>query len=519
MRSKLKNAGLIAIGLFGGIAASIQFDAFAQKSADETLPLAELRQLSDVFGLIKKNYVESTDDRKLLTDALSGMVSSLDPHSAYLDNKAYADMRESAEGKFVGLGIQVNMEDGLVKVISPIEDTPAYRAGIKAGDLIVRMDATPVKGMTLEQAVKRMRGKPNTQITLTIVRRGETRPLTIGVTREEIRNPSVKAKLLDDYALFRVLQFQENTTTELAQKARELFAKNPHIKGIILDLRNDPGGVVQGAIGVSAAFLPADSVVVTSKGRTRASNVNYLARPADYASALSDPLANLSPAMKTLPMVTLINYGSASASEIVAGALQDYKRATVMGSQSFGKGSIQVILPLGPKGDTAVKITTARYYTPGGRSIQARGIVPDIMVDEYSDGYNSNQFALREADLTHHLINEQDDQTQAGDDGTTQALKNSTLTPEERNKKEADDLEAARTAAAKHKAIEFGGADDYQLQQAVNHLMGKPVTVSKTLKAKEKSEAAQQEETQKKQQSSTGAPERAPQPKTPAPAP
>ncbi|MDB5727417.1 MAG: family peptidase, partial [Noviherbaspirillum sp.] len=346
MSSKLKNFGLIGLGVIAGIAGSMQFDASAQKSAS-TLPLEELRQLADVFGLIKSDYVESVEDRKLLTEAISGMVASLDPHSAYLDKKAFKELREGTQGKFVGLGIEVGMEDGYVKVISPIEDSPAFKAGLKAGDLITRLDTTPVKGLTLDEAVKRMRGEPNSKITLTIARKDEDKPVIVTIVRQEIRVQSVKSKIVEPgYAWLRVAQFQEPTVDDMAKKIAALYAQEPNMKGLVLDLRNDPGGVLPGAIGVSAAFLPKDVPVVSTNGQLPDSKATFYARREFYTSSrasIADPLARLPEAVKKVPMVVLVNTGSASASEIVAGALQDYKRATIMGTQTFGKGSVQTI--------------------------------------------------------------------------------------------------------------------------------------------------------------------------------
>jgi carboxyl-terminal processing protease len=325
MSSKLKNLGLISLGLIAGIAGSMQFDALAQKNASSPLPIEELRQLADVFGLIKTDYVEPVEDKKLLTEAISGMVASLDPHSAYLDKKAFKELRESTQGKFVGLGIEVGMEDGYVKVIAPIEDSPAYKAGLKPGDLITRLDSTPVKGMTLDDAVKRMRGEPNTKITLTVARKDEDKPLLITITRQEIRVQSVKSKIVEPgYGWVRVSQFQEPTVEDMAKKITALYAQDPNMKGLILDLRNDPGGVLPGAIGVSAAFLPKDVPVVSTNGQIADSKATYLARRDFYATRVNnDPLARLPEAVKKVKMVVLVNSGSASASEIVAGALQD----------------------------------------------------------------------------------------------------------------------------------------------------------------------------------------------------
>jgi carboxyl-terminal processing protease len=480
MGSKIKNFSLIGFGVIAGIAASMQFDAMAQKNAGAPLPVDELRQLADVFGLIKSDYVESVEDKKLLTEAISGMVASLDPHSAYLDKKAFKELREGTQGRFVGLGIEVGMEDGYVKVISPIEDSPAYKAGLKAGDLITRLDNTPVKGMTLDEAVKKMRGEPNTKITLTVARKEEDKPLLITIVRQEIRVQSVKSKVVEPgYAWLRVSQFQEPTVDDMAKKISAIYAQDPNLKGLVLDLRNDPGGVLPGAIGVSAAFLPKDAVIVSTNGQLPDSKQTFYARREYYGSrAIGDPLAKLPDAVKKVKMVVLVNTGSASASEIVAGALQDYKRATIMGTQTFGKGSVQTIRQL--SSDTAVKLTTARYYTPNGRSIQARGIVPDLMVDENADGDGLNGMRLREADLTKHLSNDKD--------------------KSEETKNKVDELEEAQRLAAlekKRKPLEFGGKDDFQLAQAINHLKGLPVQLSK-VKAESKKEPTINDKNDKK---------------------
>ncbi|MEK0434752.1 MAG: hypothetical protein RL369_801 [Pseudomonadota bacterium] len=469
MGSKLKNIGLVGLGLIAGIAGSMQFDAMAQRNANSPLPIEELRTLADVFGLIKTDYVEPVEDKKLLTEAISGMVSSLDPHSAFLDKKAFKELREGTQGKFVGLGIEVGMEDGYVKVISPIEDSPAYKAGLKAGDLITRLDSTPVKGMTLDEAVKRMRGEPNTKITLTVARKEEDKPLLITIVRQEIKVQSVKGKMIEPgFGWIRVSQFQEPTVEDLAKKINQLYQQDPAIKGLVLDLRNDPGGVLPGAIGVSAAFLPKDVPVVSTNGQLPDSKATYYARREFYGTrAGTDPLARLPEAVKKVKMVVLVNSGSASASEIVAGALQDYKRAAIMGTQTFGKGSVQTIRQL--SADTAVKLTTARYYTPNGRAIQAKGIVPDLLVDEYADGDGMNGLRLREADLQKHLSNDKDKEADKG------AI--------------VDELEEAKRLSAlekKRKPLEFGSKDDFQLAQALNHLKGLPVQTSKTAKVDSK---------------------------------
>ena len=463
MSNKLKNIGLIGIGMVAGVAASLQFSAHAQKGAEAPLPLDELRQLADVYALIKSDYVEPVQDKKLLSEAIAGMVSSLDPHSVYLDEKDFAEMRETVEGKFVGIGVEVGMEDGYVKIVSPIEDTPAFRAGIRAGDLITRIDNVPIKGLSLDEAIKRMRGEPHSKVMLTIARRGADAPWVVPVEREEIKVASVKAKMVEPgYAWLRINQFQEETLDELADKVKGLYAQNPNIKGLVLDLRNDPGGLLPSAIGVSAAFLPQNDAIVSTKGQLAESNATFYGRREFYATRPgADPLAKLPSALKTVPMVVLVNTGSASASEIVAGALQDYKRAIVMGSQTFGKGSVQTLRQLTP--DTAVKLTTARYYTPKGRSIQALGIVPDLKVDETPEGDGLNALQVREADLDHHLSNEG-----LAKDGSTSAKRD-----------ELEEEQRALSILKNSRPPEFGGKDDFQLTQAINHFKGLPVRLAK----------------------------------------
>jgi carboxyl-terminal processing protease len=466
MGNKVKSIGLIGLGMVAGVAASLQFSAIAQKVTGSPLPLEELRQLSDVFGLIKTDYVENVDDKKLLAEAITGMVSSLDPHSVYLDKKAFREMREAVAGKFVGIGVEVGMEDGYIKVVSPIEDTPAFKAGIKAGDLITRIDGVLIKGSSLDESVKKMRGEPHSKVSVTISRKDEDKPLVFNITREEIRVQSVKAKIVEPgYAWVRISQFQEPTVEDMARKITALYAQDPHIKGLVLDLRNDPGGVVPGAIGVSAAFLPKDSVIVSTNGQLLTSKETFYGRQEFYAPRTkADPLAKLPAALKDVPMVVLVNAGSASASEIVAGALQDYKRATIMGTQTFGKGSVQTLRQL--TADTAVKLTTARYYTPHNRSIQARGIVPDLMVDETADGDGLNRLRVREADLQKHLGNDKEPE----DDAAKKALA--------AQRDQLEDEQRLAALAKKSKPVEFGSRDDFQLAQAINHFKGLPVKLS-----------------------------------------
>jgi carboxyl-terminal processing protease len=464
MGSTFKNSCLVGLGVVAGVAATMQFSALAQKPLEAGMPMAELRQLADVYGVIKSTYVEPVEDKALLSQAISGMVASLDPHSAYLDPRAYRELREGTEGRFVGLGIEISeSEDGYVEIVAPIEDSPAWHAGIKEGDLITQIDGHPVQGLPIDEAIKRMRGEPGTRVTLTIARKESPAPLRFTIARSEIVQKSVKAKMVaPGYAWLRISQFQEPTVDDMAAKLQALYRNNPDMKGLVLDLRNDPGGLLQGAIGVAAAFLPKDAEIVSTNGQLADSRQRFYGRPEFYMlRSGADPLSSLPPAFKKLPMVVLVNTGSASASEIVAGALQDYKRATILGSQTFGKGSVQTIRPLA--GEAAVKLTTARYYTPLGRSIQAKGIVPDLMVDETADGDGLNGMRLREADLTKHLSNDKD------------------KSAEVHNK--VDELEEEQRLAAldkKRKPLEFGSKDDFQLAQALNQLKGRPVLVSKT---------------------------------------
>src|SRR5688500_14050641 len=414
MGNKLNQIGLLIVGVLIGVAVSLNFSAEAQRSVTTApLPIEELRAFTEVFGRVKSDYVEAVEDKKLITEAINGMLTGLDPHSAYLDQEAFRELQVGTQGEFGGLGIEVGMEDGFVKVVSPIDDSPASRAGVKPGDLIVKLDETSVKGMTLNDAVKRMRGKPNTNITLTIVRKGDPKPVVVTLTRAIIKIQSVKSKLLEPaFAYIRVIQYQKQTGDNLAKAVDALFKQNQRpMKGLILDLRNDPGGLLNGAVAVSAAFLPQNSLVVYTDGRTEDSRMKLNASGEHYLRGRTreDYIQKLPPEIKNVPMVVLVNGGSASASEIVAGALQDHKRAVVMGTQSFGKGSVQTILPLDD--NSALRLTTARYFTPNGRSIQATGIVPDIIVEStpQQDGKldDRKRPGLREENLPGHLQNQQ----------------------------------------------------------------------------------------------------------------
>jgi carboxyl-terminal processing protease len=462
MRAKFEKFGLITVGAILGVMLSLNYSAIAEKDSQPQLPLDDLRAFAEVFGKIKSDYVESVEDKKLISGAINGMLSGLDPHSSYLDADGFKDLQAGTQGEFGGLGIEVGMEDGFVKVVSPIEDTPAYKAGIKSGDLIIKLDETQVKGMSLNDAVKMMRGKPGTPIVLTVIRKGEGKALTFKIVRAVIKTKSVKYNLIEPgYAYVRITQFQEHTGEDLAKALKALRAENKEpFKGLVLDMRNNPGGLLNAAVGVSAAFLPRNQLVVYTDGRTEDAKMRLSATPEDYLrGSNTDYLRDLPGELKTVPMAVLVNGGSASASEIVAGALQDHKRAIVMGTQSFGKGSVQTILPM--NNGTAIKLTTARYYTPGGRSIQAKGIVPDIVVEEGTLSMSDPGFSLREADLSHHLINPNEGEKPV----IVPAVPADAVQQEEgKEKTESKDDKSV--------PLEFGSKNDFQLNQALNLLKG-----------------------------------------------
>ncbi len=468
MSQKTRIAGWIAVGALAGALTTVSLQTVARGTL-APLPLEELQQLAAVFGMIKSDYVEQVNEKKRITNASSGMVSSLDPHSQYFDKKSFKEFREGTTGRFVGVGIEITQEDGLVKVVSPIEGSPADRAGLKPGDLITKVDDTAVKGLSLNEAVKRMRGEPGTKVLLTILRKDENRTFPVTITREEIRTQSVKAKVVEPgYAWLRLSQFQERTVDDFATKLEDIYRREPNLKGLVLDLRNDPGGLLDAAVAVSAAFLPEGVTVVSTNGQIEESKSVFKARPEDYMRRRGvDPLRRLPAALKTVPLVVLVNEGSASASEIVAGALQDHKRAIVMGSQTFGKGSVQTVRPLGP--DTALKITTALYYTPSGKTIQAKGIVPDILVDETAEGSPFAVLRMREADLDKHL------------NGGGEPEKKDPALEKERDAALKRLEEESRKPAAQRRPPEFGSAQDFPLQQALAQLKGQPVKASKTL--------------------------------------
>ncbi len=365
-----------------------------QKKEVDAIPLDEIRVFTEIFSKIKSDYIENIDDTVLLKNAIHGMLQGLDPHSAYLDKEAYKELQEGTSGEFGGLGIEVGYEDGFVKVISPIDDTPAQRAGIKAGDLIIRLDGKSAKGISLIEAVKIMRGKPGSEIELTILREGKEKPLNITIVRDVITIINVKAKIIEPgFGYARISSFQLNTAEDLRKSLKNLeSSNNKKLKGLVLDLRNNPGGLLNAAVDVSDLFINSGLIVYT-EGRVKDSKLKFSAKPNEL--------------FKNIPIVILVNGGSASASEIVAGALQDHKRAIIMGQKTFGKGSVQTILPMND--ETALKLTTARYYTPSGRSIQASGIEPDMIVKNMEfnviDDENNNGL-IKEADLSGHLDSE-----------------------------------------------------------------------------------------------------------------
>lgn len=392
MKSRFKISAILMVGILIGASLTVGSGVIAKRSSP-VLPLNELRTFTDVYARIKNDYVTEIDDKKLIEYAIRGMLAGLDPHSSYLDVSDFRELQTSTSGEFGGLGIEVGMENGFIKVISPIDDTPAKRAGVKAGDIIVRLDKTPVKGLTLSAAVKKMRGKPGSDMSLTIVRKGVPKPFKIIVTRAVIKVKSVKSKMLEKgFGYIRITQFQAKTGNNVMSQARKLMKlAGGQLKGLVLDLRNNPGGVLSASVEVSDAFLQSGLIVYT-KGRIRDSKQSFRATEGDVT--------------KGTPIVVLVNGGSASASEIVAGALQDHKRAIIMGEKTFGKGSVQTILP--SRNKTAVKLTTARYYTPSGRTIQAKGITPDVLVEtnvKFSRRKNSGIKRLKEANLARHLLN------------------------------------------------------------------------------------------------------------------
>src|SRR6187401_229092 len=397
----MRKTSLLLLGAVAGAALTtavtqprvIMFGSSAKAAAADTY--RQLNLFGDVFERVRADYVEKPEDTKLIESAINGMLSGLDPHSSYMEPKAFRDMQVQTRGEFGGLGIEVTMEDGLIKVVAPIDDTPAAKAGIMANDIITKLDDEQVQGLTLNQAVEKMRGPVNTKIKLTIMRKGQDKPVEVSITRDVIRVRSVRSQVEgEDIGYIRLTQFNEQTTEGLKKAIADIGAKisDDKLKGYVLDLRNNPGGSLDQAISVSDAFLQKGEIVST-RGRNAEETQRFNARAGDLT--------------KSKPLIVLINGGSASASEIVAGALQDHKRATVIGTRSFGKGSVQTIIPLGSNG--AIRLTTARYYTPSGRSIQAKGIEPDIVVEQELPPELQTKAPPRspsEATLPRHLKND-----------------------------------------------------------------------------------------------------------------
>ena len=429
MKSLTRSITSLLAGGAIGVSLAVGQGVFAERSDEGALPLEDLRTFTEVFARIKGNYVEPIDDKALLENAIRGMLSGLDPHSTYLVPDDYQELQAGTSGEFGGLGIEVGMEDGFVKVIAPIDDTPAQRAGVEAGDLVIRLDDTPVKGMSLAEAVKVMRGEPGTDIVLTIVREGVDRPIRITITRDVIHVTSVRSRPLEPgYGYIRISQFQLRTGESLREAVGTLRegTGDDGLKGVVLDLRNNPGGVLNAAVSVSDAFLD-KGIIVYTDGRMDDAKLSFSAKGSDILDGI--------------PLVVLVNAGSASASEIVAGALQDHRRAVIMGEKTFGKGSVQTILPLG--NGSALKLTTARYYTPSGTSIQARGIVPDIALDRVRVSQVDVGQGVKESDLARHLESEG----------------------------EEEDFEAARQARQEARDVPLAERD-FALYEALNLLKG-----------------------------------------------
>lgn len=438
---------------------------------DDRLPYEELRRFAAVFAAIKNRYVEPVENSKLVDAAINGMLDDLDPHSTYLNEEAFSSLQEATEGTFGGLGIEIDdTATKEIEIISPIEDSPAARVGIMPGDIIVKVDGVSVAELPLTEVVKKLRGEPGSSIELS-VRRGEE-VLDFVIVRDLIKVQSVRSKMLDnDIAYIRISQFQERTVEELV-KSLNSFKAEP--KALVLDVRNDPGGLLNAAVGVAGAFIEPEKLVVYTKSRGEV-NLRYRVVPSDYSLSHQDPLKDLPGWSREVPMVVLINVGSASASEIVAGALQDYERATIMGNRSFGKGSVQVVLALGD--DTGVKLTIARYYTPKDRSIQATGIEPDIIVTDTESGDFFS--ARREADLRDHLSGEESVVSSDPADGATdkvvaeEAKKTDKADTSKAIVEEVDEIESESDEdASKIEMYTFGSEEDYQLQQAVKYLIG-----------------------------------------------
>lgn len=456
-------------------------DTNHSSSLSTSIPVDEINNFAKVYAITQNYYVESVTDKKLMKGAINGMLSNLDPHSSYLDKDDFKQLNEMTTGSFAGLGIEVSREkDDGIKVVAPIDGTPAYKAGVMSGDVIIKIDNTPVSNLSLDEAIKKMRGTVGSKVTITISRKGELKPLVMTIARAKIEVRSIKyAMLAPHYAYVRITNFQADTVDNLISTLKIIASQDHDLKGLVVDLRDDPGGLLQGAVGVAGAFLPTNSMVVYTDGRAPNSNQKFYAKPEDYSTTDSkiDTLASVPKIFKTIPMVILVNQGTASASEIVSGALQDYKRAKIMGTTSFGKGSVQTVIPLSE--DTAVKLTTALYYTPKGRSIQAKGIKPDIIVkSEYSNLYDS--WDLSEANLDHHLDNPTNVASLSKDKDNTPVIS----PPKQVNTQAEMNAKIKQQKLKQPKIVKENVAiidllNDFQLQWALNVLEGKPLPASK----------------------------------------
>ena len=441
----------------------IYTNSFALTKNESIIPPELQKKLEEVYGKIKSDYVDNIDDKKLMEGAINGLVTNLDPHSSYLDIDAQKDFTAATSGEFSGVGIDTGMEDGLVRVVSPIEDSPAYKAGLKTGDLVFEIDGKNVKGMTLSEAINKIRGPKGTTVTLSVLRKKTAAPLSFSIIRETIKNPSIKFKLSNqDYPYLRITQFQENTGIDLAKNLKLISEQNKGpLKGLVIDLRNNPGGMVSSAVAVAAAFLEKDKLIVYSDGKTNNAKMKLFANPYNYVEGgeKNDYLKDISEEYKKIPIVVLVNNGSASAAEIVAGALQDHKRAIILGTQTFGKGTIQQLFPL--KTGSAIKITIAKYYTPSGNSIQAKGILPNYIAEDPSDISDTPVAKTYESSYKNHLENEKEK--------TYQETSAKIVKLSEQNKKIFSDKSS----------FETGTKADYQYVQAIHLLQGKALDIEK----------------------------------------
>lgn len=441
----------------------IYTNSFALTRNESIIPLELQKKLEEVYGKIKSDYVDNIDDKKLMEGAINGLVTNLDPHSSYLDIDAQKDFTAATSGEFSGVGIDTGMEDGLVRVVSPIEDSPAYKAGLKTGDLVFEIDGKNVKGMTLSEAINKIRGPKGTTVKLSVLRKKTAAPLSFTIVRETIKNPSIKFKLSNqDYPYLRITQFQENTGIDLAKNLKLISEQNKGpLKGLVIDLRNNPGGMVSSAVAVAAAFLEKDKLIVYSDGKTNNAKMKLFANPYNYVEGgeKNDYLKDISEEYKKIPIVVLVNNGSASAAEIVAGALQDHKRAIILGTQTFGKGTIQQLFPL--KTGSAIKITIAKYYTPSGKSIQAKGILPNYIAEDPSDISDTPVAKTYESSYKNHLENEKEN--------TYQETSAKIVKLSEQNKKIFSDKSS----------FETGTKADYQYVQAIHLLQGKALDIEK----------------------------------------